>query len=442
VEFDVSNKTPCSQSMVNPDKVEVKHDLEWRRTCPDLKVYIPSAELGDDAENQHFLVLPTKRGAWLAVWTMATRENHMDQRVVVSRSIDKGATWTRPVVIDGQADNNGQRASWGFPFVVPEMGRIYVFYNKNIGVTDAREDTTGVLRFRYSDDDGLTWSKETHDLRIGDAAIDHPDPAQPKNWIVFQIPIILDGQVVTGFTRWASRQYDATRDLFKQNSEIFFINFENILTERNPARLTISTLPGSGHGLRVPRRDMPSVSVAQEPTLVRLSDGRWVCAMRNLNGDISIAISSDRGRSWTDTYPVRSGPGGEVMHNPIAPCPMYDLGDGRYLLLFYNNDGTANGGKGPSDYTKNRFPAYITIGRETGDAQQPLRFGKPKMLCTSNGVRLGPSGRTEVATYPSLLQENGLRVLFYPDRKHFLLGKYISDEWLRDCDPDQTENQR
>jgi hypothetical protein len=121
---------------------------------------------------------------------------------------------------------------------------------------------------------------------------------------------------------------------------------------------------------------------------------------------------------------------------------MYDLGDGRYLLLFYNNDGTANGGKGPSDYTKNRFPAYITIGRETGDAQQPLRFGKPKMLCTSNGVRLGPSGRTEVATYPSLLQENGLRVLFYPDRKHFLLGKYISDEWLRDCDPDQTENQR
>lgn len=421
--------------VLDTEAVQTMHDLEWQRTWPDLRVYIPRDELGSDAENQHFLVVRTNSGAYLAVWTMATRENAPDQRVVVSRSIDNGLTWTEPVTIDGQTDGDGRRASWGFPFVVPGTGRVYVFYNKNIGVTDSREDTTGVLRFRFSDDDGLTWSSTTFDLPIGDAAIDHPDPSQPKNWIVFQIPVVLGNDVVTGFTRWASRKYDPTPDLFKQNSEIFFLRFDNILTESDPARLKVTTLPGSGHGLRVERNDLPGVSVVQEPTLVQLADGRWLCAMRTLNGSISIAVSGDRGRTWSDTYPLRNGPGGDVMRNPIAPCPLYDLGDGRYLLLFYNNDGSANGGQHPADYKKNRYPAYVAIGRETGDRDQPLRFGTPRLFATSNGVALGPYSRTEVATYPSLLQADGVRILFYPDRKHFLLGRYLTDEWLAGCDP-------
>ena len=33
------------------------------------------------------------------------------------------------------------------------------------------------------------------------------------------------------------------------------------------------------------------------------------------------------------------------------------------------------------------------------------------------------------------IEDGGERVLFYPDRKFFLLGKYITDEWLSDCDP-------
>jgi len=422
------------------DAMAVFHDLEWQRTRPDLCVYIPQAEFGPDAENQHFLVVPTESGAWLAVWTMATQENHPDQRVVVARSIDKGHTWTRSVVLDGQVAGNGQRASWGFPFAVPGSRRVYVFYNKNVGITDAREDTTGVLRFRYSDDEGLTWSRAMYDLPIGHAAIDHPDPTRPKNWIVYQRPTILPGErVVAGFTRWSSRAYNPEPDLFKTDSEVFFLRFDNILTEDNPAKLTVTTLPEGDRGLRALRRDIPTVSVAQEPTVVALADGRWLCVMRTLNGAIYMALSSDGGRSWTEPHPLRSGPNGPLMLNPIAPCPLYKLRDGRYLLVFYHNDGTANGGSGPADYRRNRYPAYMTIGRETGDAEQPLRFGPPKVLCTSDGVALGPTRRTEVASYPSLLEDGEVRVFFYPDRKHFLLGRYVTDSWLEDCDPAYNE---
>ena len=79
--------------------VTVFHNLEWQRTHPDLRVYLPESELGADAENQHFLVVPTLSGAWLAVWTMATYEGHADQRVVIARSISpRISAWLRGVV--------------------------------------------------------------------------------------------------------------------------------------------------------------------------------------------------------------------------------------------------------------------------------------------------------------------------------------------------------
>jgi hypothetical protein len=33
----------------------------------------------------------------------------------------------------------------------------------------------------------------------------------------------------------------------------------------------------------------------------------------------------------------------------------------------------------------------------------------------------------EIATYTSLTEWRGRRTLWYPDRKHFLLGKYLTD---------------
>jgi hypothetical protein len=40
--------------------------------------------------------------------------------------------------------------------------------------------------------------------------------------------------------------------------------------------------------------------------------------------------------------------------------------------------------------------------------------------------------RRDAAAYPSLTKLGGTRVIWYPDRKHFLLGKIVSDTWLAD----------
>lgn len=399
------------------------------RSKPEFFVYVPAEHTGRDAENQHFIVTPTPKGAFLAVWTQSSTENKPDQRIVVRRSTDRGRTWGEVVEIDGQTDGNGHRASWGFPVVTPG-GRIYVFYNKNIGVQDVREDTTGEMRFKYSDDDGLTW-KGPHTIPLPKVKRSHPDPKVPESWIVYQAPVVLDGQVIAPFTHWASSYHIKTSDLFQRDSRIHFIRFDNLLTETDPTRLRVSILPEDGEGIAVPRADKPEISVAQEATVARLSDGRWFAIFRTLRGSIWWSQSRDAGKTWAPAAELRYAPGGDVVKQPICPAPMYQLRDGRLVLIFHNNDGSANGGRGPADYTKNRSPAWITIGRErnplpAGD-EQPVTFDPPRVLMTNDLVPAGPIGRTELATYTSLFEYEGHAYFWYPDRKHYLLGRLLDD---------------
>lgn len=410
---------------------------EWLRTNPDLLVYIPEKPGGPDHTNQHFNVAATPGGASLATWTTGTRESAPDQRVVLSRSTDRGKNWSAPEVLDGPKPDDPPGtglASWQFLIVGPQ--RLWCFYNKNIGIDDARTADTGVLRGRYSDDDGITWRK-TFDYPIASNAISHPDPKIPPTWIVYQNPSITpEGHVLAGFTRWASNAVDPGIGMFERASEICFLRFENILTEMDPEKLIVTTWPKSPRGLSVPNPFRTGINTAQEPTVQAFSDGRLIVLMRTLRGRICYALSGDDGRTWDEPRPLRYAPGGKPLLHPMAPCPLYKLKDGRYLLVFYNNDGSGHGGRGPTDSINVRNPAYITIGREVADRDHPIRFGPPKLFASTDWTPIsGTDTGTQVATYCSLVEDGGERILFYPDRKHFLLGRYLTDEWLADCDP-------
>ena len=123
----------------------------------------------------------------------------------------------------------------------------------------------------------------------------------------------------------------------------------------------------------------------------------------------------------------------------MASSPIYSLSDGSFLLVFNNNDGK----RGEYDQFKKtwdngnqlnylRNPAFIAVGEFRADAHQPIWFSKPKEILDTQGRIFGPKGTASVAMYPSLTDWKGKLTLWYPDRKHFLLGKYITDEMLRD----------
>ncbi|GMV96175.1 MAG: hypothetical protein AMXMBFR83_05430 [Phycisphaerae bacterium] len=398
---------------------------------PDFVVYHPQTWDGLDSTNEHFLVVPVRSGAFLAFWTQASVENNPDQRIVMSRSLDRGRTWSPPVTLAGDPTGESKRlASWAFPFVVPATGRVYLFWNQNVGIVDAREDTTGTLTYCWSDDEGATWSPR-HTLPIRKSAISHPDPKVPENWVTFQCPIITSRkQVLVGFTRWASKAFQPVGGLFERHSELGFLRFDNILTEPDGSKLRVTTLPESDHGPAVPWPEKPKISIAQEPAIQELADGRLITVMRTRTGYIYFTLSADEGRSWSPPQPLRFAPGGEKIPQPLAPCPLYKLRDGRFLLIFHNNTGHANGGTGPTDSRRVRRPVFISVGREIPDRDQPIRFSPPRLLADNGGQPHPVNGHTQIGTYPSLFEFQGRIYFWYPDRKHILYGMILPRGWI------------
>jgi hypothetical protein len=111
---------------------------------------------------------------------------------------------------------------------------------------------------------------------------------------------------------------------------------------------------------------------------------------------------------------------------------MYDVGgneagSGRYALFIHNHDGHYKN-YGPTDTSFHRRPVYLVPGHFKAGADQPVWFDEPKIFMDHDGVSLGKpgtKGRLDLALYSSLTMVNGQPVLWYPERKFFLLGRII-----------------
>lgn len=213
------------------------------------------------------------------------------------------------------------------------------------------------------------------------------------------------------------------------------MRFENIDEGPDPSGLKITWLPEEEGSIRIscpiePERSR-GYSLCEEPSIVLLPDGRLFMTMRTVTGRIWYTVSDDGGLSWRTPEVLRySDVGSEVPH-PKSPCPLYRLRDGRFLLFFHNHDGFGYGANGPWDMNARR-PLFVTVGEFRSNAHQPIWFSVPKLFCDTQGVGVGPENLIWLAMYSSLTEHNGRRIFWYPDRKHFLLGREIRDDWLQD----------
>lgn len=410
---------------------------EWLRSDPDIVVFKPRSD--EEGDNEHFLVFEApKSSELLAIWTQSSVEGHGDNRAVIARS-QNGRDWSEPAVIAGKGPgrNEGQ-ASWAFP-VVSKNGRIYCFYTKELDKIDGKQ-MSGAMGCHYSDDNGHTWIAGK-DIAVPKNRFNHPDASIPPNWIVWQKPVRDSrGRWIAGYTQWSSEAAvkRPSKNWPDHDSRARFMRFENIDANPLPEDIRITWLPRDRDGLEVPNKTFPEISVSQEPAVVLLPDNRLFVIMRTMTGHIWYSVSNDDGETWRDPEVLRYKDGGAPVNNPLAGTPLYRLADGRYLLFFNNNDGK----RGDYDQFKKvwnngnqlnflRNPAYMALGEFRLGAHQPLWFSPPEKILDTGGIAHGPKGTAEVAMYISLTERRGVRTLWYPDRKHFLLGKYITDKMLK-----------
>jgi len=429
-----------------PDIRQQCYTADWRRTCPDLAVHLPQRPCDNDSYNDHFLVTRTPGEALLAVWTQGSFEGARDLRVVFSRSEDGGESWSEPQHLPGADDPPGLLSCFGFP-VVSRSGRIYCFYNKNLGIADGGAYYSGPLRCAYSDDDGIKWCQGGLEIPYRRTRFDHPDPAVSPRCIVWQKPIRDGrGRQIVGFTRWSSFQvFPRPKDGYHFDSSCELMRFDNIDEGPDPHDIEITWLPEQEGAIRVPCPLEPErsrgYSLCEEPSLALLPDGTLFSVMRTLTGRVWLTISQDHGLTWRTPQLLRYRDGGEEVLHPKSPCPLYALADGRFLLLFHNHDGFAYGARGPWDTANARRPLFVTVGAFQAGADQPIWFGPPRLLFDSQGVAVGSEWRIWLSMYASLTEVGGRRILWYPDRKHFLLGRVIDDAWLAGT-PDAGRGER
>lgn len=369
----------------------------------------PYAMIDDAGEPNQYInsFCITRNGTWLISVTIG---HSKWGSTYTRRSADRGKTWEDRVwVIEPGVLGPGKTIEMGqllpLPNPIDGKERIYQFH-----IQHTHPDTRfGRVRYSVSHDDGRTWEGPGGSGTLYELATPTYE-LSPENdgWHLMAPGLLMD----TG--EWLLPLNISTDPLplSEIRSELVFGISRNVLTAKDPKDITFEFFPKPPHGVKVPLESTPGASLGQEPQVVQLSDRRLFCVCRTGNGCLWYTVSDDLGRTWRDAQPLRYHDGGERMLHPNCPCPLTKLSNGRYALLFCNNDGNAFGADNPFDNLRNRQPVYLAVGLETGSKTgQPLRFSQPRLLCTIEGFR--PEIGWRDLTYGCFLEDKAEYYHFY-----------------------------
>jgi hypothetical protein len=346
--------------------------------------------------DQPYVVI-TRDGNWLCCLTTGRGvEGEPGQHIVATISTDKGKTWTPLIDIEPA---NGPEASWVMPLITP-YGRVYVFYtyNKdnlrrvegcNSAAMAKRVDTLGHYAFKYSDDNGHTWSSQRHYIPMRLMRIDRENLYAGKVLFFWGVgkPIVDRGKVWFGFAKvgkWGNPGAMV-------ESQGCFMRSDNILSERDPSRIKWELLPDGDEGLRAPKGP-----VSDEANLVALSDGSLYATYRTIDGYNCHAYSRDGGHSWTPAAYATYTPGGRAVKHPRAANFIKKFSNGKFLLWYHNHGGEAVH-NAKWDYYFNRNPAWISGGVEKDGF---IHWSEPEILLYDEN----PDTRM---SYPDFIEDGG-----------------------------------
>ncbi len=282
---------------------------------------------------------------------------------------------------------NGPEASWAVPLAVP-WGRIYVLYTynrDNVRVVPnvaspgiaKRVDTLGIWAFKYSEDNGQSWSRDRFEIPLRPWDEDDGNNFEGRQRFFWSVakPVIDRGTAFIGFARIS--KWGTPGVLMR--SRAFAVSSANILTEKDPSKIRWTMLPQQPAGLRAPKGP-----IAEETNITALSDGSLYALYRTIDGYPCHAYSKDRGLTWTDpAYATYASNGGRRLKNPRAFTFARRFSNGKYLLWFHNQGGEAVHARARWDYYQDRNPGWVCGGIEKTAAST----GRNRRSCCTTKIR-------------------------------------------------------
>ncbi len=374
---------------------------------PDPRHIVNAPVIPDEFYADQPYIVKTNDGAWLCVITTGKgAEGEGGQHVISLRSTDRGQTWEKPVDVE---PSNGPEASYAVMLKVPS-GRVYVFYNHNTGnvrevIADKpayrdglnrRVDSLGHFVFKYSDDHGRTWSAQRYDIPQRDFEIDRKNVYGGKLKFFWTVGKAF---AYKGAGYVPLHKVGGFGEGFFTSSEGVLLRSANILTERDPTKITWETLPEGEIGIRTPQGGGP---IAEEQSFSILSDGAIFCVFRTIDGHPAYTYSRDGGRTWDPSQSMRYADG-RLMKHPRAATFAWRCENGKFLYWFHNH-----GGRFIREHPQRRTIAYEDrnpvwlIGGVEADSPKGkiIRWSQPEIALYDDDPIIRMS-------YPDLVEDGG-----------------------------------
>jgi hypothetical protein len=335
---------------------------------------IPSENYVD----QPYVVI-TRDGNWLCVLTTGPgQESQTGQHVVATISKDHGQTWSPLIDIES---SEAPRSSWVTAAVMPN-GRVYAFYlYDHDGIVCP---AGGRFAFRYSDDNGLTWSQRYPiPMRITRQDRENVTGGKTKFFWCIDKPKVVNGDIFLGIPK----MHDGYQ--FDQD-EGWVIRGDGIATAEDPNDVVWHTLPEGDEGVFNPELG----PVQEEQNIEVLSDGSLYMCNRTVCGNPAYAVSRDHGLTWSTPQIMRYADGRPIK-TPRA-CPrIWKAGNGKYIFWYHNNGYSGFPGWGNAG---NRQPVWISGGIEV-DGE--IQWSQPEIILYS------PDPTILGCSYPDFVEQDG-----------------------------------
>jgi hypothetical protein len=361
------------------------------------------------------LVPAGAKSLWICSITInaGAKEGNAGEHVVSVRSTDQGAHWSEPLAVEG---NLTRDSAYSTIFATP-TGRVYVSYNINLDDTHSirgkpikRVDELGHFAMRFSDDGAKTWSPERYEIPYRVTAIDAANSfgdagATKMMWSVDQAKT-RNGSVYYAFTKIGAYSQAPPQ-------EGWFLASHNLLSETDPANVKWELLPEGEHGPGPVGGDCAFPSngtscVAEEWHILPLHQSPGFFAVfRTTQGFLGASHTADpTGRTgWVPSYyaqyaSTNGSPGvlGGALKNPRGPITLKRFGNGRYLMLWYNNGETSFAGDAGLN---NRMPYWLSAGTETSVGS--IVFSQPEVVLFNRSAI--PTKATCRPGYPDFVED-------------------------------------
>ncbi|GAB3314440.1 hypothetical protein GCM10027299_02560 [Larkinella ripae] len=410
---------------------------DWR----DIKT---GTVIPDETYSDQPYIVKTSDGAWLCVLTTGTgHEGASGQHLITQRSLDQGKTWIDKRDVE---PGDGPEASYAVLLKAPS-GRVFVFYNHNTDNIRAvkgddppykdglvkRVDSQGYFVFKYSDDNGKTWSANRVTIPMRNFQIDRKNPYQGKIQYFWNVgKAFADRQSayvpvhkVGGFG-----------DGFFTTSEGALLQSPDLLTVSDPAKAKWNTLPDGEIGLRTPTKD--GGPIAEEQSFAILSDGSFYCVYRTIDGHPAYTYSRDGGHTW-DTPQYLRYANGQLFKHPRAANFVWKCENGKFLYWFHNHGGRfiREHPRRRSIAYEDRNPAWVSGGVEADSPKgKIIRWTQPEILLYDEDPLIRMS-------YPDLVEDKGAYFITETQkdiaRVHKIDEKLLSGLWNQFDNRTKTE---